>query len=388
MAITDIGWTHRRIPFAFRLDKPLSFGGKFTLAAGAYEAGTMVPGFTFNGWLGCQRVSPTCANCYAASWANQHGYRTDGAHGLKIWGPPDTTPRVRTSAERWKLPFKWNGIAEKLGVRLRVFAYSLADVGEDHPMVGPWRRDLFDVIRRTPWLEWLLLTKRPDVLLREWPWTWEAPPKNVVVGVTAETQHYADLRIPVLLKIPALWHFASVEAMLGPVMPRPEWVRPRTFDYCPDDREPTAEEATSQRMRIASGAIGCQSCTGDPRDYAGPHSWDPCSAVWTPSVDWWIIGGESGSRFVPGESDVAWTDETGVADWTDVGEGDDDAEKRPRRMLDLDAAERLARALKDAGKSVYFKQDSAFRPGQRGRASDWLWSLKEWPTDGLMQEAA
>lgn len=277
---------------------------------------------------------------------------------MGIWGPPETTPRVRMSAEYWQKPYAWNRIAKTLGTRLRVFSLSMGDVGEDHPQVGPWRRELFDMIRATPWLEWLLLTKRPDVLLREWPWTWSAPPRNVVVGVTAETQRYADLRIPALLQIPALWHFVSVEPMLGPIVPDPAWIRPRRFLVCADERQSEADD-------------NCRGCTGDPRDYVMDGA-DVCSAEWSPSVDWWILGGESGSAYVPGESDVDWIDDT------DPGES---VEKRPRRVLDLDAAERLARTVKAAGKSVYIKQDSAPKPGQRGRMSDWLWGLKEWPTD-------
>jgi len=49
--------------------------------------------------------------------------------------------------------------------------------------------------------------------MRWWP--------NVHLGVTAENQKQADLRIPILLQIPAAVHFVSIEPMLGPVDIRP-----------------------------------------------------------------------------------------------------------------------------------------------------------------------
>ena len=44
---------------------------------------------------------------------------------------------------------------------------------------------------------------------------WPLP--NVFLGVTAEKQEQADIRIPILLSIPAETHFVSCEPMLGPV---------------------------------------------------------------------------------------------------------------------------------------------------------------------------
>jgi protein gp37 len=45
----------------------------------------------------------------------------------------------------------------------------------------------------------------------------EWPPKNWWAGVTAENQQRADERIPMLLQIPAVKRFVSIEPMLGPV---------------------------------------------------------------------------------------------------------------------------------------------------------------------------
>src|SRR5262245_25797065 len=93
---------------------------------------------TFNPWIGCMKVSPGCQHCYAENWAHRFQHN--------VWGPAKTTPRRRTSAAKWKEPLKWEREAERDGRRIRVFCASLADVFEDHPMVTPWRAELWPII--------------------------------------------------------------------------------------------------------------------------------------------------------------------------------------------------------------------------------------------------
>ncbi|MDR0703215.1 MAG: phage Gp37/Gp68 family protein [Azoarcus sp.] len=62
---------------------------------------------TFNPWVGCQKVSTACDNCYAEGWAKRSG--------LVQWGPH--TERRRTSAAIWRKPIKWDAEAECLGIR-------------------------------------------------------------------------------------------------------------------------------------------------------------------------------------------------------------------------------------------------------------------------------
>jgi protein gp37 len=155
---------------------------------------------TFNPWLGCTKISPACANCYAEGWAKRSG--------LVQWG--DQAQRRRTSVTSWKAPLKWNTEAKATGVRRRVFCASLADVFEDRSELLTWRLDLFDLIRQTPHLDWLLLTKRPqnilplveagartingdddsrdDLLFWLGDWFGVKPPENVWLGTTVENQ--------------------------------------------------------------------------------------------------------------------------------------------------------------------------------------------------------
>jgi protein gp37 len=169
---------------------------------------------TFNPWIGCSKVSPGCANCYAEELM-------DTRYGRVQWGVNGT--RVRTSESNWKQPYKWNRKAEAEGVRKRVFCASLADVFEDRPELVAWRSDLFAMIDSTPWLDWLLLTKRPENIKRLWPFGWyedKGGPftwPNVWIGISVENQEQADKRIPLLLDIPARVRFLSIEPLLGPV---------------------------------------------------------------------------------------------------------------------------------------------------------------------------
>lgn len=165
---------------------------------------------TFNSWWGCFKVSAGCANCYAETFAKRTGH--------SIWGPPATTPRRLFGDKHWQEPLKWNAAAEKAGQRARVFCASMADVFEDHPEVVGERRRLFALINLTPWLDWQLLTKRPENVANMVPEEWAAGfPPNVWLGTSVENQDAADARIPYLLAIPAAVRFLSCEPLLGPV---------------------------------------------------------------------------------------------------------------------------------------------------------------------------
>lgn len=182
--------------------------------------------------------------------------------GRATWGKGQ--PRQRTSAAYWREPLKWDREASEkaqlfsgmpwfrhpVQPRPRVFCASLADWLDDEVPIE-WLADLLDLIRRTPNLDWLLLTKRPqnwagriekarryasmdapiaddtererDRLSRHqlicWLLDWEngKPPANVWIGTSVEDQVRADERIPLLLQIPAKVRFLSMEPLLGAV---------------------------------------------------------------------------------------------------------------------------------------------------------------------------
>lgn len=161
---------------------------------------------TFNPWLGCSPVSPACHNCYAeALVVNRLGVG---------WGPHAL--RRRTAASTWQQVRRWNRRAERAGTRARVFCASLADVF-DNKVPPEWREDLWELIRQTPQLDWLLLTKRPSLITPMLPPSWGKGWANVWLGTTVENQEEAERRIPHLLAAPAVLHFLSCEPLLGPL---------------------------------------------------------------------------------------------------------------------------------------------------------------------------
>jgi protein gp37 len=165
---------------------------------------------TFNPWWGCQRVSPGCEHCYAETLAHRYNF--------KVWGPAKTTGRREMSANYWKQPIKWNDAARKAGKQARVFCASMADVFEDHPQLEWPRTNLWGLIETTPHLDWLLLTKRPQNILRMLPSLWSGrTPDNVWLGTSCEDQQRADERIPHLLSVPARVRFLSCEPLLGEI---------------------------------------------------------------------------------------------------------------------------------------------------------------------------
>lgn len=167
---------------------------------------------TFNPWIGCEKVSAACKFCYAEKLDSRF---TGGVN----WGKG--AARTRTSEKNWLKPLHWNHDAEQKGIRYRVFCASMADVFEDRPDLITHRHDLFDLIERTPHLDWLLLTKRPENIFRlTRPFiTRPESLKNVLFGATVENQDEFDKRIPHLLESKALLKpkaiFLSMEPLLG-----------------------------------------------------------------------------------------------------------------------------------------------------------------------------
>lgn len=202
---------------------------------------------TLNPWIGCTQVGPGCDNCYA----REQDARRRWDHGKTHWGA--SVPRYRTSEANWKQPVTWNS---KQASRLagdpdtpphRVFCASLADVF-DNEVPDAWRADLFWLLMQTPYLEWLLVTKRIGNVAKMWPAIMHDPLPNVRLLITVCNQEEADRDIPKLLALPCK-NGVSYEPALGPV----DWSR-----WMPN---------TAARL----------------------HG----------TVDWIIVGGESGSKARP-----------------------------------------------------------------------------------------
>jgi len=185
---------------------------------------------TFNPWIGCQKVSPGCDHCYAEALMDTRYHKVE-------WGPHGE--RKRTSEANWKLPLRWARMTRSCASstvgggagggpeRPRVFCASLADVFDNQVPVL-WRRDLFALIRATPELDWLLLTKRPENMRKMLPSDWGEGYRNVWLGTTCEDNDHYRSRYKHLSATPARVRFISYEPALGPL--RLDWVpSPRVF---------------------------------------------------------------------------------------------------------------------------------------------------------------
>ncbi|MCX5046698.1 phage Gp37/Gp68 family protein [Aldersonia sp. NBC_00410] len=171
---------------------------------------------TFNPWWGCSRTSRGCQHCYAATLSNRWGF--------DLWQRQG--PRKLMSESYWKRPLAWNRAAERAGVPATVFAASMADVFEIHPreevngLLDGARARLWDLIDSTPFLIWMLLSKRIENAAALVPWGRQWP-SNVWLGTSVEDAERAEERLPVLASLPAAVRFASCEPLVGGLDLRP-----------------------------------------------------------------------------------------------------------------------------------------------------------------------
>lgn len=166
---------------------------------------------TFNPWIGCVQISPGCDNCYAEVSTPSRTMRI-------LWGAHE--PRKRTSDGNWNLPLRWNRQHDRFyaqhGRRRRVFCASLADVF-DNQVDPQWRDDLWALVRATPNLDWLMLTKRIGNVNKMLPSDWGDGYANVWLGISVVNQDEVDRDIPKLLAAPARLRWLSMEPLLGAV---------------------------------------------------------------------------------------------------------------------------------------------------------------------------
>jgi protein gp37 len=166
---------------------------------------------TFNPWIGCVKVSPGCAHCYAEELVKTKFGKPE------LWGPTSAGKhRQVTTDANWRKPLAWNAAARDAGKVALVFSGSLCDIFEDHPDANTARPRAWEIIRGTTFLSWQLLTKRPENIARMLPADWGAGYPNVWLGTSIENNDYVS-RADILRAIPATVRFVSYEPALGPL---------------------------------------------------------------------------------------------------------------------------------------------------------------------------
>jgi protein gp37 len=169
----------------------------------------------WNPTVGCTKVSQGCKNCYAERMFNRF-------HPEKRFTDVELFPLKLDLPLHWKKP-------------RRIFVDSMSDLfHKDVPI--QFIEKVFAICRIAEEHNFIILTKRPErmfellnsfsfwVLVSSWVAVYSengpkviATPDNVWLGVSVEDQKTADVRIPLLLQVPAAVRFVSVEPMLGKI---------------------------------------------------------------------------------------------------------------------------------------------------------------------------
>lgn len=173
---------------------------------------------TWNVATGCTKVSDGCLHCYierTPPFRMAHrGFDKEGIGG---------STGVVLHDERLHQPFHWRKPR-------RIFVCSLADLFHDS-VPDLFIAKVWATMARTPQHTYQVLTKRParmrsllsshdftlavEAVCGHRDWSWPLP--NVWAGVSAESQKWADIRIPHLLDTPAAVRWVSAEPLLEPI---------------------------------------------------------------------------------------------------------------------------------------------------------------------------
>ena len=258
---------------------------------------------TWSPVTGCTKVSPGCEHCYIERTPpfrmNGRKFRRPGAHvpECRVVTASDwhrmqeviectcpssisigATTGVVLHPDRFGKPLSWRKPR-------KVFVCSMADLFHDHvpdeyiaqvfAVMALSSRHTFQVLtKRSARLRSLLASDRfVDEVGRtatemwagpgwhhatdtQWP-GWPLP--NVWVGVSAEDQHWADIRIPALLETPAAVRWVSAEPLLGP-LDLDEWMWQDDPTACSDPEHCSP--------RVPSSALSWVVVGGE----SGPHA--------------------------------------------------------------------------------------------------------------------
>ncbi|TAN03108.1 MAG: phage Gp37/Gp68 family protein [Rhodanobacteraceae bacterium] len=233
---------------------------------------------SWNPIRGCSRVSAGCENCYAERQAARFAAKGQPWHGFvrAVNGHPAWTGRTSLIESALDLPLRWRRPR-------KVFVCSMSDLFHES-VSDQWLDEIFQVMASAQRHTFQVLTKRAARMhaylgsrgfhpFSDDGWTMTGtigtqgevtpaptgrPLPNVWLGVSVENQAAADERIPLLLQTPATVRFLSCEPLLGPI----------------DLRRACA----LHRWKDADGVECCNV---------------------TRSLDWVIVGGESGPRARP-----------------------------------------------------------------------------------------
>lgn len=269
---------------------------------------------TWNIITGCDIESLGCIHCYAMLLAgtrlrnhpSRAGLTKQAANGAHVW-----TGEVRFNEQWLDQPTRWTRPRN-------VFVCAHSDLF--HPSVpDEWIDKIFAVMARAREHTYQVLTKRakrmhdylsnPDAPgrilkashevsicamaeLSQWPLS------NVHVGVSVEDQQRANERIPWLLLAPAAVRWISAEPLIGPLDLR--FMRYESGDQLPEPMRVNDEKCSLNSLEGMTTWPTCHfmspTIKGKARIVDGELFQ---SAGESRSLDWVVLGGESGNNARP-----------------------------------------------------------------------------------------
>ena len=306
---------------------------------------------SWNPVTGCTKVSPGCANCYIE---RTPPFRMNGRKFER------GTTGVMLHPERLDLPLRWKKPK-------RIFVNALSDLFHEHVLMA-FIAEVFAVMALTPRHTYQVLTKRPERMLdvlgsrdflscmkaatlyhekalgkrmEQLGTPWALPLPNVWLGVSVENQHWADIRIPLLLQTPAAVRWISAEPLLEAVDLRCRCghAASQHYEYIRNGHDQPACMACDPFAQRVETVIGVDNDSYDAAmNEAMNHRLDI-------GLDWVVVGGESGPK---------------------------------RREMHFDWARSIVAQCRAAGTPVFVKQKSGPTPGMPSGDPD-LDACKEMP---------
>lgn len=165
-----------------------------------FPDGSYTEGKSWNPWEGCTKIFDKkgrtgCHTCYMF-------------RGMARWGRDPLIVR-RTSTFNAPLKKNWNNES--------FFCFTCSYSDWFHVKADPWRDEAWDIVRRTPHIQYLILTKRTNRVAAHLPKDWGKGWPNVWLGFSAENQRWFDVRVNQMKLIPARVKFVSFEPLIGPI---------------------------------------------------------------------------------------------------------------------------------------------------------------------------
>lgn len=217
---------------------------------------------TANLWIGCTKISPACDHCYAErDWDIRRKWVTWGPHGDRYYAKAGWQLLRRLQ----KAAAANGGVDPELGRRRRVFVNSLSDTFDNHKSIL-WRNEAFALFEECRHVIIMLVTKRPENVMKMVPSHWVANwPENVWLICTAENQKRAEHVFAEMgkIKAPIRMRGLSMEPLLEPV---------KLTDLRPDGDNFVVNALNGKGKHM----LGMQAHTA--------------------KLDWVILGGESGGH--------------------------------------------------------------------------------------------